>query len=339
VQYAATIILAFAASALGTRAFIDWLTSRKLVAVENERSMHRGAVPQGGGAPVVASIVGVTALLWTWTPALVTLFVAAGALAVMSSLNDRAEIAPRLRLALHAAAAVAVIALLLGSTRVLGPAVPLYLERAIELIGLIWFINLYNFMDGIDGITGVESITIAGGSFAVMQMSGSPSNMSGLALAIVGASGGFLLFNWHRARIFLGDVGSVPLGLLTGAMLLHVAATTSLVAALILPLYYLTDATWTLLRRWKRGEQLWTAHRAHAYQRAALARDCHATIVLRIAACNATLVAAAVLSLTWPVIAVLIAVASVALLMRTLEAIASHRPTIPTPTELGDPVK
>jgi UDP-N-acetylmuramyl pentapeptide phosphotransferase/UDP-N-acetylglucosamine-1-phosphate transferase len=143
---------------------------------------------------------------------------------------------------------------------------------------------------------------------------------------LVGAAGGFLIWNWHRARIFLGDVGSIPIGVLCGALLVDLAVTQSLAAAVILPLYYLADATFTLAKRWLRGEKIWQAHRTHTYQRAALAAGSHSAIVLRIAACNGALIGCALLALSAPALALMLASAAVALLMWHLETIAAGQP-------------
>lgn len=318
-----TIIVAFLASAAGTWLFIDWLKKRNLVAHENDRTMHSGAVPQGGGAPVIAAAIGATLLQGPGTPALEMVLAIAAGLAVLSADNDRRDIAFPLRLAAHAVAAFLALTFLPAAHPVLGGWFPIWLDRLLVLIALVWFINLYNFMDGIDGIAGIETISIAVGALAVSRIAGGVSDLDGLTCAILGASAGFLVWNWHKARIFLGDVGSIPLGFVTGVILIQLAVTHSLAAALILPLYYLSDATLTLLRRFSRGEKVWLAHREHTYQRAARAVGSHSAIVLRIAACNVVLILAAVLALSVPLIAFAIAVAAVGVLMRHLEGLAA----------------
>lgn len=322
-QTGLTLIVALLSATAGTRLAIDWLAARRLVAVENQRTMHQGSVPQGGGAPVVASLLVATLLLWPWTTALMVTAASAAALAVMSALNDRRDIAFQWRLMAHAIAAAAVLSVLPAATLVFGGLLPFALDRGVTLLAMVWFINLYNFMDGIDGITGIETITIAGGALAVRHLAGGVFPFEGLALALCGAAAGFLVWNWHRARIFLGDVGSIPLGLLTGVLLVEIATRYSLAAAIILPLYYLTDATVTLLKRAANGEKVWQAHRRHAYQRAAAALRSHSAVVVRIAACNVVLVAAAVLALAAPLLALLAAAMAVGVLMWQLEAIAS----------------
>ncbi len=132
----------------------------------------------------------------------------------------------------------------------------------------VWFINLFNFMDGIDGLAGVEAACIGFGIALVPVAAALPDVFGTFGIAIAAASLGFLIWNWHPAKIFLGDIGSVPLGFLLGWLLLWLAANGQWAAAVILPLYYLADATITLLRRGVRGEKVWQAHRQHFYQHA-----------------------------------------------------------------------
>src|SRR6202034_2619980 len=102
------------------------------------------------------------------------------------------------------------------------------------------------------------------------------------AAAIAAAALGFLVWNWAPARIFMGDVGSIPLGYALGYLLLEIARRGWWKAALILPLYFLADATLTLLRRLARGERVWQAHREHFYQRAVQRGLGHAAVVTRV---------------------------------------------------------
>ncbi len=319
-----TIFTAFAGSALGTRCLIGWLSDRQLVAHENDRTMHAGKVPQGGGMAVVAAALAVTLIFGPWSPWLSVAVPVALALALLSAINDHRELPAKWRLAAHILAAALVLALVPGNVLIFSGVLPWFLERLIVLVAFAWFINLFNFMDGIDGIASVETIALAAGYVAVVWAGGAPAGLTGLALAIFGASAGFLVFNWHRALIFLGDVGSIPLGFLTGALLLHLAATQSLAAAIILPLYYVTDATLTLIRRYIRGEVLSIPHRSHAYQRAARAIGSHSAVVERIAACNMVLVAAALLALNAPWLGLIAAIIAVASLLWQLENMAEN---------------
>jgi UDP-N-acetylmuramyl pentapeptide phosphotransferase/UDP-N-acetylglucosamine-1-phosphate transferase len=144
--------------------------------------------------------------------------------------------------------------------------VPWWAERVGLLIGLLWFVNLVNFMDGIDWMTAAEVIPLTA-TFALLGAAYAlPAYGAFLAVALGGAVIGFAFFNRPIARVFLGDVGSLPIGLLLGWLLILLAANGHLAAAILMPLYYLADATVTLLRRLIRREPVWQAHRTHFYQ-------------------------------------------------------------------------
>src|SRR4029453_9183528 len=111
---------------------------------------------------------------------------------------------------------------------------------------------------------------------------GSDPALALLAATIIGAAIGFLVWNWSPARIFLGDVGGAPLGYLLGFLLLGLAVRGHWKIALILPLYFLADATITLIRRVLRGERVWQAHRQHFYQQAGRDGLGHGAVVKRV---------------------------------------------------------
>ncbi|MFA4994034.1 MAG: glycosyltransferase family 4 protein [Bdellovibrionales bacterium] len=279
----------------------DVLSKRAVLDVPNDRSLHKIPVPRGGG----------WALLIVLVPSLCTavffldsdyrhvgLVVSVLLLALISWVDDRKHISPPMRLSMH------ILAVCLGSfsfapeEMLLGGIVPFWLDRTLLILGWAWFINLYNFMDGIDGITGVETVSICVGLSFVLAAAGIDDPfVSFLLLILTGACLGFLAFNWHPAKIFLGDIGSVPLGYLVGFCLLSLAVKGHLAAALILPLYYLADSSITLVRRILHREKFWLAHREHFYQRAALGVGAHSTVALFVIVANACLIAAAVFSL------------------------------------------
>jgi UDP-N-acetylmuramyl pentapeptide phosphotransferase/UDP-N-acetylglucosamine-1-phosphate transferase len=147
---------------------------------------------------------------------------------------------------------------------------PLPVDRVLTALLWVWFVNLFNFMDGIDGITAVETITISGGLAAISALAFHAPLGFFMAAAPAAAALGFLYWNWAPSRIFLGVVGSVPLGYLLGGLLVFAAANGLWATALILPLYYLADASWTLGRRaLRRGplsvSLLWLLHRPDGY--------------------------------------------------------------------------
>jgi Glycosyl transferase family 4 len=134
------------------------------------------------------------------------------------------------------------------------------------VLGGLWFVNLVNFMDGLDLMTVAEAMPLTAALVILGQTGALPAYGTIVALALDGAVLGFAYFNRPVAKLFLGDVGSLPIGLLLGWLLLMLATGGHLTAAIVLPLYYLADATLTLLRRLIRGERLWLAHRTHFYQ-------------------------------------------------------------------------
>jgi UDP-N-acetylmuramyl pentapeptide phosphotransferase/UDP-N-acetylglucosamine-1-phosphate transferase len=145
---------------------------------------------------------------------------------------------------------------------------PPVVERGLLLLAGLWFINLVNFMDGLDWITVAEMVPVTGAVVLLGAMGAAQPSTAIIAAALGGALLGFAPFNRPVAKIFLGDVGSLPIGLIVGWCLLDLVQRQHLTAALLLPLYYLADASTTLLRRLARFEPVWKAHRSHFYQRA-----------------------------------------------------------------------
>ena len=248
------------------------LLQRYALARPNARSSHITPTPQGGGIAVMAATAiaaALTGLLGQPFPgnAIAVVLTAALCLAVVGMVDDLRPIPVVPRLALQLAAVTLLFAALPLQMRIL-EAVPVSLERALLVLGMLWFINLVNFMDGLDWMTVAEMLpmTVTLAAFAFFGQA--PLDVLPIALALAGALLGFAPFNRPVARLFLGDVGSLPIGLLTGWCLLELASHQHFAAALLLPLYYLADATITLFRRLVNGERFWDAHRSHFYQRA-----------------------------------------------------------------------
>ena len=258
-----------------TRAALDHLP----LDPPNERSSHTRPTRRGGGIGVVPPVLLVWAWLaldapWAWAAI-------AGCLVLMavSWADDHTDLPPGWRFLLHAAVVAVMVGLMPAEARVVH-GVPMWFDRALTVLGWLWFVNLFNFMDGIDGISGVETAALGIG-IAVVSAFGAVTGLAPFGLAVAGAGLGFLVWNWHPARVFLGDVGSIPLGFLLGFLLLRLAVAGHLAAALILPAYYVADATVTLLRRLLNGEKIWQAHRHHFYQRAVQGGASHARVAVR----------------------------------------------------------
>jgi len=290
------------------------------------RGMHAVPVPTGAGAAIVAAVL----VLWPLSQPLalrsqaMLLLGALAALAALSWLDDRRGLSPVLRLLAHVAA-VTLLLLSIGPEQRVLPAIPLAAERVVLGLAWLWFINLFNFMDGIDGLAGAEAIAVAVGYFLVVAVAGLGNPLADLALIIAAATAGYLFWNWHPARVFMGDTGSIALGFLLGFLMLDLACRGLWAAAVILPLYFVADATLTLGRRLLAGEKPWRPHRQHVYQRAVLGGKTPSAVVVRISVANAALAALALLSLRYPVPALAGAAAVVAGLLANLSRQAGKR--------------
>jgi UDP-N-acetylmuramyl pentapeptide phosphotransferase/UDP-N-acetylglucosamine-1-phosphate transferase len=245
------------------------LLQRYALARPNARSSHKVPTPQGGGLAIVGACLTAASLSpMLGGPALpLTLLGAAVLLAAVGTIDDLKPLPVLPRMALQALAVALVLWTLPTSIHILSP-LPIALERIIEFLGLIWFINLTNFMDGLDWMTVAEMLPITVMLSLFAFIGEAPAAVAPVALGLAGALLGFAPFNAPVARLFMGDVGSLPIGLLVGWALVAFAGDGHLAAALLLPLYYLADATLTLLARLRRGEKIWVAHRTHFYQRA-----------------------------------------------------------------------
>jgi UDP-N-acetylmuramyl pentapeptide phosphotransferase/UDP-N-acetylglucosamine-1-phosphate transferase len=242
---------------------------------------------------------------------------ATAALALVSWRDDRGGADWRLRLAVQIAAAAAGLFAIGIAPLAARTGLPVFLVGAVLALGWVWFVNLYNFMDGIDGITGVETASIGIGLVVLAVVTlGAVAGQALAGLALAGTAIGFLVWNWHPARVFLGDVGSVPLGYIVGMLLIEAVVAGHWTAALILPLYYLADATLVLVIRAQAGRKPWEAHKSHFYQRAHQAGLSHARVSLCIGAANLVLVVlAAAAGFGWRWLSLAAAAAVVALLL------------------------
>ena len=248
------------------------LLQRYALARPNARSSHTTPTPQGGGIAVMAATAIAVALAGLLGAphqgdAIPVVLAAAICLAAVGMIDDLRPIPVVPRLALQLAAVTLLFATLPSQMRIL-EVIPVSLERVLVILGMLWFINLVNFMDGLDLMTVAEMLPMTVTLAALAFFGEAPEDILPIMLALAGALLGFAPFNRPLARLFLGDVGSLPIGLLTGWCLLELASRQHFAAALLLPLYYIADATITLFRRLANGERFWDAHRSHFYQRA-----------------------------------------------------------------------
>jgi UDP-N-acetylmuramyl pentapeptide phosphotransferase/UDP-N-acetylglucosamine-1-phosphate transferase len=314
-------LLVFAAAWWLTGRVLAWLQRRAILDRPVERSSHRVPVPRGGGLALVPVLV----IAWLALAALgdapagtAGIAVLAAALAFLSWLDDLRGLPVQLRLPLHLVAVL--IGVVLLPAGVFQGLLPPLLDSAASALLWLWFVELFNFMDGIDGISGIETAALGSG-MALAALAGDASLEQSIlpALTLAAAGLAFLRWNWHPARIFLGDVGSVSLGYLLGWLLLGLAVRGWWAPALILPLYYFADATLTLARRLLRGERVWEAHRQHFYQRALAPDGDHAAVARMVAAGDAALIVAALVAARWPAAGLALAAIVVIVLLVALE--------------------
>jgi UDP-N-acetylmuramyl pentapeptide phosphotransferase/UDP-N-acetylglucosamine-1-phosphate transferase len=312
----------FAASLAATRLVLSLLRRRAILSLPNDRSSHAIPTPMGGGIAVVAVI----AASWFGLAndpgmpfGLQVVLLATLGLSVLSWVDDLKELSPVLRLAAQIAAVAMVLIQAPADGPYFGGLLPPVADKVAAGLVWLWFINLFNFMDGIDALAGTESACLGVGIALVVVLGGLQPAYAELSLTAAAAALGFLWWNRPKAKIFLGDVGSIPLGFLFGWLLLELAAAGLGAAALILPLYYLADATLTLLKRGLRGEPVWKAHRQHFYHQALDHGLSHGEVVLRVLAANLCLIGLAAASATgWMAAAAAGAVLVAAVLLTAL---------------------
>lgn len=274
------------------------LLARYALARPNARSSHSVPTPQGGGVAVIlVALVG-----WLWLRGdtadasgiiAAALIGAVLLLAVVGAWDDIRPMPVLPRLALQTIAVAVVIVSAPAEWRLLPGSPPLWLERAFFVFCGLWFVNLTNFIDGIDGITVANFAPLAVGVVLLSLGGHASAGQGALAAAFLCGLLAFLPFNLPRARLFLGDLGSLPIGLIGGALLYDVAVHAGVAVALLLALYPMADATLTLLRRLMRGARVWEAHREHAYQRATASRPV-GIVVAQVFGLNCVLLALAV---------------------------------------------
>lgn len=320
------ILLVFTLSALGTKSVIALMKQKNIMQNINQRSMHHVPTPVGGGWSVILSSLTIWLLVFgVLDEKHAVLLISILGLAVMSWLDDMRGLPQASRFGMQILAVGGCLYFIPADTNILHSDLPIALDRLITAFCWLWFINLFNFMDGLDGLASSGTICIALGIVLIGLTVGIAEPYVALSLMLASAMGGFLLWNWHPAKIFLGDVGSIPVGFLLGWLLIQLSIKGALLAAVILPLYFVFDASLTLLRRVLKGEKIWEAHRQHLYQKAALSGLTHAQVVRRILPFNIMLIISAYLSIEHPIIASILALLAILLTILALFSLRSFQ--------------
>ena len=267
-------LIAAPALAVALSACAVWLLRRAVIAlpvdIPNARSLHARPIPRAGGYAVwigflPAAVVFPPAFpggLWGWVPPWL-------ALVAVSSRDDFRHVGVVPRLSVHAFAALWAAVALVGATSPGEPTAALVAIVAVALT-IAWSTNLYNFMDGTDGLAATMGM-VGFAAYGVASLPLTVAEPAPALFALAAALAPFLAVNWPRASMFLGDVGAVPIGFLAAAF--GIAGVVQNVWPSWFPLLvflpFVADATFTLVRRVRRRERLWEAHRSHFYQRLA----------------------------------------------------------------------
>ena len=287
-------IFGFLFSLIGTKYLKKYLERKKIFDIPNKRSSHIKLVPKGGGWLIVILFIIVTLLpvydygagileSYSSHPIVYIHFpIAILGLAVLSWLNDIKNINPFIRLFFQ----FFIIFYFFTATQ-LTDGNKIYLVHSIMLpLIVVWFINIFNFMDGIDGITPSVAITILAGYLIANSDITSFDIYTTIFCCL-----GFLFWNWHPAKIFLGDVGSVTLGFICIVFLVKMGYNGQWDWTISLPMYYILDTSITLINRFIAGKKIWRAHCEHFYQKAVQSGMSHSLVVKLIIALQALIIA------------------------------------------------
>ncbi len=242
-----------------------------------ERSLHQQATPRSGGVAIVIAILlswGLAGIVGAapWQGVFSWLLAGTSLLAIIGGMDDRWDLSPGVRLLMQIVAALLLLMAGLLPHQLSLPGLNLALPGAIamplSLLFVLWMTNLYNFMDGMDGFAAGMAVIGFSTFSGLGWWAGDPIFMLSAAI-IAAASGGFLLFNFPPARIFMGDAGSPVLGFLAAGLMLWAdrEGLFPLWVGVLIFSPFIVDASLTLLRRLLAGKKVWQAHREHCYQR------------------------------------------------------------------------
>ncbi|NNK52908.1 MAG: glycosyltransferase family 4 protein [Xanthomonadales bacterium] len=259
-------LAAFAASFVLTGCTTWYARRRGLLDHPGERHSHAEATPRGGGAGLLSAFL-LTAL-WLTAGAdssdwLIGVMPGVIVIAIVGAWDDHSSLSVRLRFFIQLAVSFYLLGYAANAEWVHGA-----LEMIVCCLFLVWMTNLYNFMDGSNGMAGLQGV-FGGALLGWLFYQAGDAPFSAISILLAASCAGFLPWNLGRARVFMGDVGSLALGFLFGSLLIYGVGTGAFTipVALMIMLLFLTDSTLTLLGRVLKGERWYTAHRQHLYQR------------------------------------------------------------------------
>jgi len=257
-----------------------------------DRHSHAIATPTGGGLGIILALLLMTPLVsgleTFWVKCVLPGVIV---LSFVGWQDDRKSLSARFRLLVQFLACVYLVFCASAQGWVMGTA-----NMLAAIVALLWASNLYNFMDGSNGMAGLEGL-FTGFVLSWLFTLAGESQMALISALIAAACMGFLPWNMGRARVFMGDVGSVTLGYVFAALLLAGVwlQAFSIPIALMVMLVFVTDSTLTLLGRIIKGERWYNAHKQHLYQRLIVRGWTHGRVALVYQTINLTLVVPGIL--------------------------------------------
>lgn len=262
----------------------QWTLRRAILDIPGARSSHTVPTPRCGGIAVDLIVLSALVLIQFTTHKMewpvVLPYAVSGLLIAAVSLRDDLKPLPRkTRFATHFVAALAVVLAAGGLTHLGATAVPVALGSVVGVFWMVGLTNAYNFMDGIDGIAGVQAIA-AGVGWAVVGWIFGDVFAATVGALLAGSTAGFLIHNWPPARIFMGDVGSAFLGFSFATIPVIRQRGEFEFCGVLFVWPFLFDTTITLVRRLRRRENIFLAHRSHLYQRLVIAGYTHRFVTL-----------------------------------------------------------
>lgn len=314
---AALLVFAFFLCSLITYYAINFFTHFGIVDRPSARRAHAKVTPRCGGVSIVLTFC-MGLAIWdklehnSFALSL-SLIIPLSIIAFISLLDDIWDISILLRLITHIIISGIVLYLFLYPNTLFYNELPEWVDYFLSLFLLTTFINIYNFMDGIDGITSVESIHL---SLAIIILSCMRYDtiihadlVLAMAILVLGCSIAFIRYNWSPSKIFLGDVGSISLGLIIGLCFVLIAASEQklFVSSVIACLYYIADGAGTILIRITKLQKIWLPHLNHFFQQATRKNMSHKKVSMKIALCNLILMVLSVAALYYPIISIAIA--------------------------------
>ncbi len=269
---------------------IRYAHRRLLLDLPGRRRSHSAPTPRGGGIAIVLAMLAAIVALPAFAGCLMptgrgrVMMASIALVAVIGWMDDHRPLSARLRLFVHFLAATIVILSGIGAFAIGGSSGGMsppwaWATTGIVWLAVVWSINLHNFMDGINGILSAQALFVFASLALLASLGGFPLYYVLLPLVFAAAVLGFFPWNFPRARIFMGDVGSGVLGLVIAIAILSEGRALAATTGLVLCSAFVADATCTLLSRMLRGRRWYSAHREHLYQWLVRAGLSHAKVV------------------------------------------------------------